>query len=572
MNKIITSIILFFGVILTVYAQVPQKTLNYQAVILDPKVIDIPGAQISGQALSKGAVCLRFSILGNSGQLEYEEYQKTTTDEFGLVNLSIGAGQTNLSSQSINGAAQYDSFESIVWNSKLKSLQVGVSYDGCQSFKQVSAQSLTYTPYALYAEAVEYKNVMNAPTKLSQFSNDAGFLVPNDLNPMKVEMASMNQTIQETRKQTDSTFSVINQSISSTTNMITEHTQSITEINTRLEDHQLQIYDNKNQINSAVNNLGGLQNQLNQTVSTVSNLSGSYEVLQNKSSSPELGGANPSDILYPTQRATKTYVDNTIYEAVGTGVPNATTLAAGKIRLAGDLSGTSQVPTVPALALKENSSNKSTSVQADGSSDSRYPSVKAVKDYVDQATLGVALATTVSGKADIASPTFTGTPSAPTAGAGTNTTQIATTAFVQGAIASATVNDATASSKGILQLTGDLGGTAASPSVNKIQGISVSGISPTTGQVLTYNGSIWVPTSPSSVRSVRQQVRASAAQTSFTLSQTPSANCQVYMYINGIRTNNDAYSWSGTTLTYVPASNNNYTLTLNDRVQFDFMY
>jgi hypothetical protein len=546
--------------------------LNYQAVILDPKVIDIPGSSITGQALSKGNVCLRFSILGSTGGLEYEEFQKTMTDEFGLVNLSIGAGQSNLASQGIKTSPQYSSFESIVWNANLKSLQVGVSYDGCQSFKQVSAQSLTYTPYALYAEAVEYKNVMNAPTKLSQFSNDAGFLVPNDLNPMKVEMASMNQTIQETRKQTDSTFSVINQSISSTTNMITEHTQSITEINTRLEDHQLQIYDNKNQINSAVNNLGGLQSQLNQTVSTVNNLSGSYEVLDNKSSSPELGGANPSDILYPTQKATKTYVDNTIYEAVGTGVPNATTLAAGKIRLAGDLSGTSQVPTVPALALKENSSNKSTSVQADGSSDSRYPSVKAVKDYVDQATLGVALATTVSGKADIASPTFTGTPSAPTAGAGTNTTQIATTAFVQGAIASATVNDATSTSKGILQLAGDLGGSASSPAVNKIQGISVSGITPTTGQLLAYNGSIWIPTNAPVVRSTRQQVRATAAQTSFTLSQTPSTTGQVYMYINGIRTNNDAYSWSGTTLTYVPASNNNYTLTLNDRVQFDFMY
>ena len=38
-------------------------------------------------------------------------------------------------------------------------------------------------------------------------------------------------------------------------------------------------------------------------------------------------------------------------------------------------------------------------------------------------------------KADIASPTFTGTPAAPTAGAGTNTTQIATTAFVSAAIA-----------------------------------------------------------------------------------------------------------------------------------------
>ena len=37
-------------------------------------------------------------------------------------------------------------------------------------------------------------------------------------------------------------------------------------------------------------------------------------------------------------------------------------------------------------------------------------------------------------KADIASPTFTGTPAAPTAASGTNTTQIATTAFVTGAV------------------------------------------------------------------------------------------------------------------------------------------
>ena len=35
-----------------------------------------------------------------------------------------------------------------------------------------------------------------------------------------------------------------------------------------------------------------------------------------------------------------------------------------------------------------------------------------------------------SGTAPLASPTFTGTPAAPTAAAGTNTTQLATTAFV----------------------------------------------------------------------------------------------------------------------------------------------
>ena len=40
------------------------------------------------------------------------------------------------------------------------------------------------------------------------------------------------------------------------------------------------------------------------------------------------------------------------------------------------------------------------------------------------------LSTNLSSKANIASPTFTGTPAAPTAISGTNTTQIATTAFV----------------------------------------------------------------------------------------------------------------------------------------------
>lgn len=43
----------------------------------------------------------------------------------------------------------------------------------------------------------------------------------------------------------------------------------------------------------------------------------------------------------------------------------------------------------------------------------------------------------ISGKANTASPTFTGTPKAPTAAAGTNTTQIATTAFVGTAITNA---------------------------------------------------------------------------------------------------------------------------------------
>lgn len=45
-----------------------------------------------------------------------------------------------------------------------------------------------------------------------------------------------------------------------------------------------------------------------------------------------------------------------------------------------------------------------------------------------------AIATAISSKADAESPTFTGTPVAPTAAPGTNTTQLATTAFVKTAV------------------------------------------------------------------------------------------------------------------------------------------
>jgi hypothetical protein len=76
------------------------------------------------------------------------------------------------------------------------------------------------------------------------------------------------------------------------------------------------------------------------------------------------------------------------------------------------------------------------------------------------------------------------------------------------------------------------------------------------------------------------QFTATAAQTSFTLTQTPITNTtvspnvkpNVWMFINGVRTNNNAYTISGTTVTYSAASNNSYTIVVGDRVQFDYAY
>ena len=117
-----------------------------------------------------------------------------------------------------------------------------------------------------------------------------------------------------------------------------------------------------------------------------------------------------------TQIATTAYVD---LAATNATAPDATTLVKGKVQLAGDLSGTAASPTVPGLALK----------------------------------------------APLASPALTGVPTAPTASQGNNSTQLATTAYVDLAATNVTVPDATTLVKGKVQLAGDLSGTAASPTV-----------------------------------------------------------------------------------------------------------
>jgi hypothetical protein len=125
----------------------------------------------------------------------------------------------------------------------------------------------------------------------------------------------------------------------------------------------------------------------------------------------------------------------------------------------------------------------------------------------------------VSGAAPLASPAFTGTPSLPTGTigvtqtAGNNTTALATTAFVTNAV--------------------------------KI----TTGLNSEEITVTNQTGSVQ----------------------NFTLSNTP-LNAKVFMFINGTRIKNGAYSVAGNVVTYTVANNNSYTLVAGDRIQFDYAY
>jgi hypothetical protein len=91
--------------------------------------------------------------------------------------------------------------------------------------------------------------------------------------------------------------------------------------------------------------------------------------------------------------------------------------------------------------------------------------------------------------APLASPTFTGIPSAPTATAGTNTTQIATTAFVQAAVGGAGVASFSAGSTGFTPNTATTGAITLSGTLNIANG--GTGVTTSTG-----SGSVVLSASP----------------------------------------------------------------------------
>jgi len=73
------------------------------------------------------------------------------------------------------------------------------------------------------------------------------------------------------------------------------------------------------------------------------------------------------------------------------------------------------------------------------------------------------------------------------------------------------------------------------------------------------------------VQQAIDEFTATAGQTSFTLAATPSSLSKVKLFINGVRIDNDAITFSGNTVTYKPANNGAYALMANDNIIIDYM-
>jgi hypothetical protein len=124
-----------------------------------------------------------------------------------------------------------------------------------------------------------------------------------------------------------------------------------------------------------------------------------------------------------------------------------------------DSAGLTGVPTAPTATAGTNTTQLATTAFVKAAVDAKAVDVIAAdKAYTDTSviTLSNSINTLLAAKAALASPVFTGTPTAPTAAAGNNSTQIANTAFITNALttmqaninaAVAALNDAIASTR-----------------------------------------------------------------------------------------------------------------------------
>ncbi|WP_162415742.1 hypothetical protein, partial [Cyclobacterium roseum] len=224
------------------------------------------------------------------------------------------------------------------------------------------------------------------------------------------------------------------------------------------------------------------------------------------------------------------------------------------------------------IALKENSANKSTDGTLADGTDTKFPTEKAVKTYVDGKV--IELTSNVTGILPVANG---GTGSATQNFVDLTTDQtIAGNKTISGVTNVSNTTESTTITTGALVINGGVGVTKNLNVGGTIRtgAVTYTNTDGTNGQVLMTDGSgvtSWSnPTA--TVIEVADEFSATASQTSFTLTQAPSANSKVKMYVNGIRISNTAYSWSGTTLTYVPANNGGNSLTAGDRIQMDYSY
>ena len=154
---------LFFFLLIPIlaFSQVPQG-VGYQGV-----ATDAAGFELINQSIS-----IRASVISGSatGTIEWQETHTTSTDTFGLFNLTIGQGTST-------GNGAQTSFADITWGASTHFLKIEMDVNGGTNYSHMGTNQMMSVPYSLYAKNAKLLPAMSMANRDTISSPPEGMLI-----------------------------------------------------------------------------------------------------------------------------------------------------------------------------------------------------------------------------------------------------------------------------------------------------------------------------------------------------------------------------------------------------------
>ena len=160
--QIVSFVILFVLSLASTFAQAPPDSVKYQFIVRDA----------AGIPLGNHDICVRLTILrGSSGGFPvYQETHNTTSNQFGLVNLSIGNGNVQV----------FGSIGAIDWGSNTYYVKTELdSTNACATFLLMGTEQFISVPYAFYSDSAATAGYADTANYVLNVTDDDWEIMPN---------------------------------------------------------------------------------------------------------------------------------------------------------------------------------------------------------------------------------------------------------------------------------------------------------------------------------------------------------------------------------------------------------
>lgn len=289
-NNINLRILFFMLLSIVMIKTNAQNGLNFQGV----------ARTTNNVILASQVITIKLSILQGSstGTAEYIETRRVTTNAQGLFTAVIG---------DTAAISTLGNFTTINWKNTPKFLKIEMDAAAGNNFITMGTTQFQYVAYAQFAKSVDAENIVGivpvtlGGTGVNSLSGLKTALTLNNVSnttDLAKPISSLTQTALELKLNSADTVKYVKQTYADSA-LLTKLKLSDTAImlSSRIARDTLSL---SNRINLKAN------------ISDVTTSLSLKENILNKSSAVDLGSGATSDILFPTQKAVKTYVDGQI--------------------------------------------------------------------------------------------------------------------------------------------------------------------------------------------------------------------------------------------------------------------